>query len=301
MMSIFPSRFVAIFCASILCGTVYAEENTTRDIVVTGENESEHDQFTEPGEYAQPAWAERSRMSATTSVYVLSPYELFVGNIWEADLRRHAGTTHELTQEIDVGLLHRFELGVENEIDVIRGDAHETSGTFEARYAFANWNALPFNPTLSAEYILGSGKSAKLSDGKSVPRQPDAIALRLLLGQNFGDHVAYGANFAVEQDVSRGGRNFDFSQAIIYGGTWNGKLEFGAEGRFTNISQRKDIKEQDELAIGPTIGWKPTRQLRIGLEPLFGCTHESPRLSSLLLVSYELGGAEAVVSPVPHD
>lgn len=272
-----------------------------RDVVVTGENESEHDQFTEPGEYAQPAWAERSRMSSTTSVYVLSPYEFFVGNIWEGNFGRHGGATHELTQEIDVGLLHRFELGVENEVDIIHGDAHGTSGTFEARYAFANWNVLPFNPTLSAEYILGFGKSAKLSDGKSAPRQPDAIALRLLLGQNFGDHIAYGANFAVEQDVSRGGRNFDFSQALTYGGTMNGKLEFGAEGRFTNIGQRKGIKEQDELAIGPTFGWKPTRQLRIGFEPLFGCTHESPRLSSLLLVSYEFGGAEAIVSPVPHD
>jgi hypothetical protein len=240
-------------------------------------------------------------MSSTTSVYVLSPYEFFIGNIWEADFRRHAGATHDLTQEIDVGLPNRFELGFENEFGVINGDAHASAGAFEARYAFADWNTLPFNPTISAEYIQGFDESAKPSEGKRGPRQPDAIALRLLLGQNFGDHIGYGANFGVEEDVSRGGQNFDFSQAITYGGTWNGKLEFGAEGRFINISQRKGIKEQDELLIGPIIGLKPTRQLRIGLEPLLGCTSASPRVATFLVISYELGGAEAVVSPVPHD
>ena len=293
-------RFACFFYFLILTG-LPAQENAPRSVVVTGENESEHDQFTELGEYAQPAWAERSRMSSTTSVYVLSPYEFFVGNIWERDFGRNGGAIHDLMQEIDIGLLHRFELGVENEAGVIDGDAHETSGVLEARYAFANWNALPLNPAISTEYIIGLGKSARLADSKRAPRQPDAFAARLLLGQNFGGHIAYGANLGVEQDVSRGGRNFDCSQAITYGGALNGRLEVGAEGRFTNIGARRGIKEQNELAVGPTIGWKPTRQLRVGLEPLFGCTHESPPVSTLLMISYEFGGAEAIVSPVPRD
>jgi hypothetical protein len=75
-----------------------AQEATSRNVVVTGENEEEHDQFTEMGEYPQPAWAERSPTPSTTSVNVLSPYEFFIGNIWEADFRRHASATHELTQ-----------------------------------------------------------------------------------------------------------------------------------------------------------------------------------------------------------
>jgi hypothetical protein len=66
-------------------------------------------------------------------------------------------------------------------------------------------------------------------------------------------------------------------------------------------SARKGIKEQDELLVGPIIGLKPTRQLRIGLEPLLGCTRASPRVATFLLIPYELGGAEAVVSPMPHD
>jgi hypothetical protein len=46
------------------------------------------------------------------------------------------------------------------------------------------------------------------------------------------------------------------------------------------------------------IAWKPTRQLRISLAPLFGCTGDSPRVASLVLVNYEFGGAEAVVTPI---
>jgi hypothetical protein len=296
MMSIFCRHLVCVCAASIISTDLSAQESTSPNVVVTGENESEHDQFTEPGEYAQPAWAERSRMSSTTSVYVLSPYEMFVGNIWEGDFPRHGKSAHDLVQEIDVGLLHRFELGLENELGLIGGDAHETSTTFEARYAFANWNALPLNPAISVEYIFGFGKSVK-----TLRRQPSALALRLLLGQNFGDHFGYGLNFALQQDVSRdSGREFEIAQAITYE-MMKGKLELGAESRYTHITERSRVKEQDEFVIGPSIGWKPTRQIRVGFAPLFGCTGDSPRVSTFLLVSYEFGGAEAVVGPLPHD
>ena len=293
MMSIF--RLACVFCALALA-SVRAQENETRNVVVSGENESEHDQFTEMGEYAQPAWAERSRMSSTTSVYVLSPYEFFVGNIWEGDFSRHGKAAHDFVQEIDVGLLHRFELGLENELGLIGGDAHETAAAFEARYAFANWNALPLNPAISLEYIFGVGKSAK-----TLERQPNAIAARLLLGQNFGDHFGYGLNLSLEQAVSHGNeREFEVTQAFAYG-VANGKLELGAETRYTHETHAVDLGHRNEFAIGPSVGWKPTRQVRVGVTELFGCTNDSPRAAALVLISYEFGGAEAVVTPLPRD
>jgi lipopolysaccharide export system protein LptA len=76
-------RLVWISLAVINWGVAHAQERTQEPVVVSAESEeAEHDQFTEMGEYAQPAWAERSRFSSTTSVYVLSPYEMFAGNIW---------------------------------------------------------------------------------------------------------------------------------------------------------------------------------------------------------------------------
>jgi hypothetical protein len=294
-------QLVCIWSAVSSCGVaLYAQEETQQRVVVSAESEeAEHDQFTELGEYAQPAWAERSRFSSTTSVYVLSPYEMFVGTIWEAIFRRHGKTLHDLTQEVDFGLPHRFEVGVENELGLVGSDAHETSVTAEARYAFANWNAIPLNPAISAEYIFGVGKSVKdTGSDKDLRRQPNAVAVRLLLGQNFADHFGYGLNVGLQQDVSRdSGREFEISQSVAYG-AMKGKLEFGAEMRYVHNTPQRNPVDRDELVTGPTIGWKPTRQLRISLAPLFGCTGDSPRVESFVLVSYEFGGAEAVVAPI---
>jgi len=294
-------QVVCIWWAVISCGVaLYAQEETQQRVVVSAESEeAEHDQFTELGEYAQPAWAERSRFSSTTSVYVLSPYEMFVGTIWEAIFRRHGKTLRDLTQEVDFGLPHRFEVGLENELGLVGSDAHETSVTAEARYAFANWNAIPLNPAISAEYIFGVGKSVKdTGSDKDLRRQPNAVAVRLLLGQNFGDHFGYGLNVGLQQDVSRdSGREFEISQSVAYG-AMKGKLEFGAEMRYVHNTPQRNPVDRDELVTGPTIGWKPTRQLRISLAPLLGCTGDSPRVASFVLVSYEFGGAEAVVAPI---
>jgi hypothetical protein len=224
---------------------------------------------------------------------------MFAGNIWQAIFRRHSKTLHDLTQEIDLGLQHRFELGVENELGLIGSDAHETSATVEARYAFANWNAIPLNPAISAEYIFGVGTSVKsATSDKDLHRQANAVAVRLLLGQNFGDHVGYGLNLGLQQDVSRdSGREVEVSQSVAYG-AMKGKLEFGAEMRYAHNTSQRNSDDRDELVAGPTIGWKPTRQLRISLAPLFGCTGDSPRVATFVLVSYEFGGAESIVAPI---
>lgn len=268
-------------------------------------DESEHDQFTEMGEYGQPAWAERARASSTTSVYVLSPYEAFVGLNWEGDFRRHGKSLHDLTQEIDVGLLHRFELGFANELGFVGSDANETSATVEARYAIANWNRIPLNPAISVEYLFGLGRSARSARPQSGRRQaklreqPDAVALRLLCGQAFADNrVGYGLNVSMQQDVTHdSGRVFEISQSASYG-LMKGEFELGAEMRYTHSTGQSPAGRANELIIGPTFGWKPTRQTRVSFAPLFGCTNDSPTVATFVLFSYEFGGAEAIVPPV---
>jgi hypothetical protein len=46
------------------------------------------------------------------------------------------------------------------------------------------------------------------------------------------------------------------------------------------------------IALGSEIQW---------IAPLFGCTSDSPRVANFIPVSYEFGGAEAVVAPVSGD
>jgi septal ring-binding cell division protein DamX len=50
-------HLVCVWLTVISCGTAYAQERTQQHMVVSAEaEEAEHDQFTEMGEYAQPAW-----------------------------------------------------------------------------------------------------------------------------------------------------------------------------------------------------------------------------------------------------
>ena len=294
-----------LLCSVFFFGTAAAllAEDETRPVVVDANgSEPEHNQFTEPGEYVQPAWAERSRMSASTSVYVLSPDEIFGGLWWQAEARRHGKTRHRFIEEFDFGLGHRFELGVENEIGVLGSDIHETGVTFEARYAFANWNKLPLNPAISVEYVQGAGRSVRFVEGlttKRTPlrRDPNAIVTRLLFGQNFGDQIAYGLNLSLLENVSHGsGHEFEINQSLSYG-LMKGRFEVGAEMRFTHTVEGGS-RDLDEVLIGPDFAWKPTRQLRVGIAPLFGCTHDAPQASVSALISYEFGGAESIVEPL---
>jgi hypothetical protein len=68
--------------------------------------------------------------------------------------------------------------------------------------------------------------------------------------------------------------------------------------RCVHNTPQRGPADRDELLTGRTIGWKPTRQLRISLAPLLGGTEDSPRVAGLVLVSCELGGAGAVVTPI---
>ena len=293
------------FCCSALTEEE-RDERTERDVVVNAESdEGEHNEFTEMGESGQPAWAERSRASSTTSAYVLSPYEAFFGLEWETDFNRHGKTTHDFVQELDVGFPHRFELGVENDVGLFGSDAHNTSLTFETRYALADWDKIPLNPALSFEYVLGTGsnvQSERLRDrngDRHLQRQPDGVIGRILLARGFADNrIAYAMNISLQQDVAddHSGREFQLSQSAAYS-MCKGAVELGAEMRYTHDTSETIYGTRDELEIGPTFSWKPTRQTRLSISPLFGCNHDTPVVATFALFSYEFGGAEAVMPP----
>jgi len=280
------------------------EEERNADVVVNAENdESEHDEFLEMGEYGQPAWAERNRAGSTTRAYVLSPYEAFAGIDWEADFVSHGKFRSELSQEVELGLPHRIELGIENNLGFFGSHGHETALSFEGRYAFADWDKIPFNPALSLGYVVGLGDNVQAdhrAKGKTTLRdQPDAVAMRLLLARSFAQNrLGYAINFGLEQEVAaRSGRQFQINQSASYAFS-KGAVELGAEMRYVHSTGQSVLGHNDEFGIGPLASWKPWRQMRISLTTFFGCGSDSPPVSTVLLVSYEFGGAEAIVPPV---
>lgn len=289
--------FVALI--STLAG---GEEATERNVVVSARNSFE--EFEEPGGYGQPQWAERSRASATTKLYVLSPYEVFAGILAESDFFRHGSSRHDLVQEIEVGLPNRFEIGIENHLGLGSGDASEMSANVGARYAFAAWGKIPLNPAVSAEYQFGAGKDLANRFERSFDRNsPDAYELRLLLGQEFVPRIQWAANLFFQHELG-GAQNrvAGFTQDIAYLAVAD-KFEIGVEMRYTNATRRAESRTSaNEFIIGPSASWKPNLHTVVSIAPLFGCcTADSPQMAVLASVSLEFGGGESRTVPQTGD
>lgn len=292
------SRLLSLWLLAAFAARACAEEATERDVIVSARESGE--EFEEPGGYGQPQWAERSRASATTKLYVLSPYEVFVGILSESDFFRRGTSRHDLIQEIELGLPNRFEIGFENHVGLGGSDVSEMSTNIEARYAFATWGKIPLNPTISGEYRFGTGKDlTNRFDRRFYSNSPDAYELRLLLGQEFVPRVQWAANLFFQHALG-GARNREvgFTQDIAYLAVAD-KFEVGAEMRYTNATRRTEKQgSANEFVIGPSVNWKPNLHIVISVAPLFGCTPDSPRVAVLCSVSLEFGGGESKTVPV---
>src|SRR4051812_34312627 len=126
-----------------------ATESTSR-IVVTGEEL--------PSAYGAPPAFSRTRFSPTATAYVLPPGAFLAATIYEGDAFPHSGPAHMFTQEVEVGLPHRFGVAAELSVDHFGGDTQVRTFSIEGRYAFADWNKIPLNPTIFVEYKFGIGR-----------------------------------------------------------------------------------------------------------------------------------------------
>lgn len=294
--------FVFILAFASFAARTLAAEPTAERVVISA-RESGGEEFEEPGGYGQPQWAERSRASATTKLYVLSPFEVFVGLLSESDVLRHSGSVHDLTQEIEVGLPSRFELDFENHIGLAGSRAAESQASAGVRYAFAAWGKIPLNPALSATYQFGAGdRLADRFDRSSIHKsQPDGYEVRLLLGQEFIPRLQWAANLFFEEEIgSAHDWHIGFTQDVAYLAIAD-TLEIGAEMRYTNATRRRENRDAaNEFAIGPSVNWKPNLHTVVSLAPLFGCTADSPRVSILASISLEFGGGESKTATAPN-
>ena len=284
--------------ATLMAIAADAQEATGRHVVVSAVEAGE--EFEEPGGYGQPQWAERSRASATTKLYVLSPFEVFVGVVSESDFLHHGNSVHDLTQEIEVGLPDRFELDFENHVGLAGDRAAESEASIGGRYALAAWSKITLNPAISAMYRFGAGeKLADRFDRSHNQTQPNGYELRLLLGQEFVPRLQWAANLFFQHEVGSGhDRQAGFTQEIAYLAIAD-KLELGAEMRYTNATRKREDKASaNEFVIGPSVNWKPNLHTVVSLAPLFGCTPDSPRVAVLASISLEFGGGESKTVPV---
>src|SRR6266699_3079885 len=243
------SSFWILACVALAILSVPSatgQEMESRQVVVRAEAEEL------PSAYGAPPDLSHGRISTLTKSYVLSQFSFVLDSGYEGDIFRHGLAAHLFRQEIEMGLPSRFTVGVQNQVEHFAGETRDRSFTLEARYALANWNKLPLNPAISAEYRFG------LSNGL-----PDSGELALLISHDFPHEIEWAMNIFVDREF--GGRestNAGFVQSIEVPVLLpEEKLEVGLEMQYRSggeIIGHEDTTTKG-FAIGPTLAWRPTK------------------------------------------
>ena len=245
-----------------------------------------------PSAYGAPPDLSRGRISTLTKSYVLPPFNFELETIYEGDVFRRGPPRHLSTQEVEMGLPWRVTIGIANQFERFNGDGGEHNFGIEARYALANWNKIPLNPTLSAEYKFGF-------DGTSLPGNvADTVDFGLIMSQDFRHMVEWALNIFVDQEVN-GNQSTDwgFAQSVEVPVLLpEERLEIGLEMQYRHTDARERARG---FVIGPTAGWRPTKNVRIDLSPLFGCTGNSPRVQIFAVATWFFGKPEAGDAETP--
>jgi hypothetical protein len=279
--------------------TINGQTTTSQPVVVTGEEV--------PSAYGAPSEFSRGRFSNLTNAYVLPPGAVYFGLIYQGDSLKYNRPDHLFTQELEIGLPHRFGIAFENTFEAFRSSEQDKSFSVEARYAFADWNKIPLNPTIFAEYKFGIG-TIYHDEGPPEPQGPgeaaaflaeriplpDSCELRLLLAQDFGP-VEWALNGFFEQEIGGDrGREYGFAQSMMVPLLSQKEvLKVGVEMQLTAFTD-SGIRAAGEdpsyrFIIGPTIAWKPSSNTRLDVSPLFGVTDDAPHASVFVVFSYLMG------------
>jgi hypothetical protein len=208
-----------LFVSPTLNRSIHAQAAAEQEIVVTGEEV--------PSAYGAPPSFSQSRFSPLTNAYVLPPGAVYASLIYELDVVHFRSPDHHWTQECEIGLPYRFNLAIENDVQRYDGDLQDGTFSFEARYAFADWDKIPLNPTIFAEYKMGIGNILH-DEGAPTPAHkfgpggfdksqdiPDAYEVRLLLSEDFFDKVEWALNAFFEQETAGDrGREWGIAQSV---------------------------------------------------------------------------------------
>lgn len=267
-----------------------------------------------PSAYGAPTSFSQSRFSPLTNAYVLPPGAVYASLIYEDDVVHFRNPDHHFTEECEIGLPYRINVAVENDVQHYDGDTQDATFSFEGRYAFADWDKIPLNPTIFAEYKVGIGnilhdEGAPTPAHKFGPRGfdkdeeiPDAYELRLLLSEDFFDKIEWSLNTFFEQEMAGDrGREWGIAQSLVTPVHLFRELhapveEFkaGIECQFRSFSDKGSRgTPYNSFVIGPTVAWRIPHNARLDISPLFGVNHKSPVMELFVVFSYYFGGGES--------
>jgi hypothetical protein len=284
-----------------------------------------------PSAYGAPTSFSQSRFSPLTNAYVLPPGAIYASLIYEDDVVHFRRPDNNFTVETEAGLPYRINIAMETGIEHYADETQLKSFSLEGRYAFADWNKIPLNPTIFGEYKFGGGRILH-DEGAPTPSKkfgpggfdtsnevPDACELRLLLSQDFFERIEWALNTFFEQELEGDrGREWGLAQSVVTpihlfhsapppaspdkknvqpvagaAPPWE-ELKVGVESQFRSFSDKFSRgTPYNSFVIGPTVAWKTSRTTRLDVSPLFGVNHKSPIMELFVVFSYYFGGGSS--------
>jgi hypothetical protein len=217
------------------------------------------------GTYAQPRWSAKRRFP-TTRIYVVpegtAQFEWWLETktpLEDADASRFRSLF-----EFEFGLGHRLQLDLYLETEQQAfGEWGLSAEKFEVRYAFADWGKLPANPTLYVEWV-------RTHEG------PHKAELKLLLGDELGPRVHWGANLVYER-VLGGDREAEYAATAGVSYTiQDEQVSFGGEVKveLVDVAGSRFKFNAYEVLVGPSIQWRPVKAAHVDLVALVGTEFE---------------------------
>ena len=181
-----------------------------------------------PSAYGAPAAFSESRFAPLTNAYVLPSGEIYSALIYELDNVHYRLPDNHWTLETEVGLPYRTNIAIESDIQHYDGITQASTVSFELRHAFADWDVIPLNPTVFAEYKIGIGDILH-DEGAPTPGKkfgphgfdksdpiPDGYETRLLLSDEFFHRIEWALNFFLENEIEGDrGREWGIANSIV--------------------------------------------------------------------------------------
>ena len=289
------AAFLGFFLCLAAIPSASAQDATTERVVVRGDDIG--------SAYGAPGAFSRTRFAPLTTSYVLPPWTFYFGTIYEGDAFRHGPPDHLLTEELELGLPHRFGVATELSFERFNGGGGPSSSSVEIRYAFADWGKIPLNPTIFGEYKFGLGTirheegpppppEEKEEEEAGPPEKPDAYEFRLLLADEFFQRLEWSMNlFFEKENTGDRGREWGAAQSLVTPILLpREQLKVGVEMQYKNFTV-KDTRgdPQHSFVIGPTVALRTSKSTRLDVSALAGCTDDSPRVQVFAVFSWILG------------
>jgi hypothetical protein len=280
---IVTSTFAALALASICRADTNSRALISTPVLLTEMPEvvvsGQYNEDKPEGPYNAPEWTQDRRFT-TTRVYLQQQGwgEFGFEQWWRGRYYRDGTAENKFMSEMEIGLPYRFQLDLyENWVSDQDRHATQDEASIEVRWALADWDKIPLNPTLYCEYAF-------------VHNDADTVETKLLLGENFGPRWHWGANFSCEQEVcGTDSTELLFAQGISYT-LIDKKLDAGLEMEFIDTSVHGDRGNPSvEFQLGPSIQWRPTADTHLDFVPLFGTTGNSPRVEGFIIFGIDFG------------